>query len=196
MDVSRVVSLLPSASETLAFIGGPRLLQGRSHECDYPESIKNLPVLTSAVNQFVSSRQMHDAVTESLQNGRGLYHIHSDLLVGLQPQVVLTQSLCSVCSIDLEVVERVVARSSLDPKPKIVSLNPQCIEDVIHECEIIGAAVGLEKEGHAAAEGLRARMEAGKKLVKEMGPSKNGKVLMHECLLGHGAGCRALAHAL
>ena len=45
------------------------LLVGRSHECDYPQSIQHLPALTSAHNEFTSSAQMNDAVAMSLGEG-------------------------------------------------------------------------------------------------------------------------------
>lgn len=66
----RVISLLPSATEILCFIGGGHLLVGRSHECDYPESITDRPVLTRAINTFASSQQMHDAVSDAMSTGK------------------------------------------------------------------------------------------------------------------------------
>lgn len=68
--VRRVVSLLPSATEILCLIGAEHLLVGRSHECDWPPSIRDRPALTGAHNQFENSQQMHDAVTESLSAGK------------------------------------------------------------------------------------------------------------------------------
>ena len=41
----RVVSLLPSATETLCELGGRDLLVGRSHECDFPRGLEDVPVL-------------------------------------------------------------------------------------------------------------------------------------------------------
>jgi hypothetical protein len=58
----RVVSLLPSATEILALIGGESLLVGRSHECDYPASVKSAPILTSSSLNFESSRQIDTEV--------------------------------------------------------------------------------------------------------------------------------------
>ena len=35
-----------------------------------------------------------------------------------------TQSLCSVCSIDLVTVEKILCKAKLDPPPLIINLNP------------------------------------------------------------------------
>ncbi len=43
----RIVSLIPSATEIVAALGCTDQLVGRSHECDYPESVKTLPICTA-----------------------------------------------------------------------------------------------------------------------------------------------------
>lgn len=58
VHVPRVISLLPSATEVVAAVGGLHMLVGRSHECDYPPAVKDLPILTSANNAFESSAQV------------------------------------------------------------------------------------------------------------------------------------------
>lgn len=154
----RVVCLLPSATESLAFIGGGPLIVGRSHECDFPTSLSHLPVLTAQVHEFFSSRQMHEAVSSEMGDakGNGLYTIDEALLSRLEPDLIITQSLCSVCSIDCAVVERIVGR--MGKPPAILSLNPSSIQDVIDDLERIGVAVGMAEEGRKAAEGLRNRI--------------------------------------
>ena len=42
----RIVSLIASATEIVCALGFEDQLVGRSHECDYPESVRRLPVLT------------------------------------------------------------------------------------------------------------------------------------------------------
>ena len=42
-----VVSLIASATEIVCALGARDRLVGRSHECDFPEDVKALPVLTS-----------------------------------------------------------------------------------------------------------------------------------------------------
>ena len=42
----RVVSLIASATEIVCALGFEKALVGRSHECDFPEWVKQLPVCT------------------------------------------------------------------------------------------------------------------------------------------------------
>ena len=44
--VPRIVSLIASATEIVDALGMTAHLVGRSHECDYPEAVKALPVCT------------------------------------------------------------------------------------------------------------------------------------------------------
>ncbi len=139
----RVVSLLPSATEALCAIGGEGLLVGRSHECDHPPTVAGLPVLTAARTRFESSAQVDRDVRATLHEGAAgaasLYTLDERLLAELRPDVILTQDLCEVCSIDLRAVERVAG--GLAHKPHVVSLNPRTFEAVLDDLLTIGAAV-------------------------------------------------------
>ena len=50
----RIVSLIASATEIVAALGFEDQLVARSHECDYPESVRGLPVVTQP--RFAHSR--------------------------------------------------------------------------------------------------------------------------------------------
>lgn len=156
MPLMRVVSLLPSATETLCAIGGQRLLVGRSHECDDPPGIIDLPALTAQRTQGETSGQIDRQVRAVLADHAGsLYTLDADRLIALQPDVILVQDLCDVCSIDLNTV-RVIAQRMAVP-PRIVNLNPRSIEDVFEDVLRVGEAVGLEKEATRAVIELRGR---------------------------------------
>ena len=45
-QVSRIASLLPSATEMVCAVGAHKNLVGVSHECDYPDGVERLPILT------------------------------------------------------------------------------------------------------------------------------------------------------
>jgi hypothetical protein len=96
--------VLPAATEILCFIGGEHLLVGRSHEDNYPLSVTALPVLTGQTTTFTTAKEVDAQVSASLDAGLSLYTLDAALLRALQPDVILTQDICSVCAIDLETV--------------------------------------------------------------------------------------------
>lgn len=163
-----MVSLLPSATEVLAAIGGIEMLVGRSHECDYPTSAAHVPALTSQKITATDPREIDLAVRAELgvgggggagtSGGQSLYRLDEDLLAILKPDVILTQDLCEVCSIDLASVQRVAAK--LPSKPRIVSLNPHTVEDILDDHVRVGEALGLEGLARNCVVALRERLFA------------------------------------
>jgi len=157
----RVISLLPSATEALAALGGAHLLVARSHECDFPPGLEHLPVLTRARTSYnpaadAPSAEVDQQVRDALAAGESLYELNADALRRLHPDVILTQDLCDVCSIDLATVRRVAAE--LDPEPLVVSLNPTTVEGVLDDLITIGEAVGMRDAGAAKALELSTRL--------------------------------------
>lgn len=166
----RIVSLLPSATEALLAITGsptnPRAqLVGRSHECDFPRppELEAVPVLTAAKTHFESSAQVDQAVSAQLATGESLYSLDVEQLAALKPDVIITQDLCKVCSIDLNTVRGVVAR--MTPQPQVVSLNPTTVEAVFDDLLTIGSAIGMEAAAAAVVGGLRERMYRAEEFV-------------------------------
>ncbi len=149
----RVLSLLPSATEVLCAIGASELLVGRSHECDFPPSILDRPTLTRARALGTTSAEIDASVRTLLQSGaESLYAIDEEIIRALRPDVILTQSLCEVCSIDLKSVERLA--ESLPHKPQIISLNPMSVFDVFDDILRVGEAV----DRHALAEAAMVKL--------------------------------------
>lgn len=131
------------------------MLVGRSHECDFPSDIHDRPVLTGQITEFTSPGEVDARVSAALAEGRSLYTLDAQRLGDLKPDVILTQDLCEVCSIDLHTVRAVAA--DLDPAPEVVSLNPQSFEDVLDDVLTIGRAVNRERAAEEALVGLRER---------------------------------------
>lgn len=152
----RIVSLLPSATEILCLIGGESLLVGRSHECDFPLGLDSVPILTSQKTPAgASPADIDAAVRAQLADNSSLYTLDTALLARLKPDLILTQDLCRVCSIDLNTVRALA--SSLSPAPAILSLNPPGLEDVYDDILRIGVATGLSSQAAAAVVSLRER---------------------------------------
>lgn len=152
----RIVSLLPSATEILCLVGGQRFLVGRSHECDFPSGLDSVPILTSQrTPASASPAEIDAAVRAQLSDNSSLYTLDTTLLARLKPDLILTQDLCRVCSIDLNTIRAVV--SSLHLQPSIISLNPQGLEDVYDDILRVGQAAGLSIQAAAAVVSLRER---------------------------------------
>ncbi|MDX2017262.1 MAG: cobalamin-binding protein [Planctomycetota bacterium] len=144
----RTVSLLPSATEMVALLGGLPALVGRSHECDFPLGVESLPILTASrlahASGPIDAAEIDRQVRSQLEAG-SLYTLDEAKLTALGPELILTQDLCSVCSVDLNAVRRVAER--LTPAPRVLSLNPETIEGVLDDLWRVGEAMGLSAEG-------------------------------------------------
>src|SRR5713226_8955478 len=103
----RIVSLIASATEIVCALGFEDQLVGRSHECDYPESVRRLPVCTEPKFPTEgSSYQIDQRVKAILQEALSVYRVHGDLLRQLSPDVIVTQSHCEVCAVSVRDVEQ------------------------------------------------------------------------------------------
>ncbi|ORY39145.1 helical backbone metal receptor [Rhizoclosmatium globosum] len=154
----RIVSMLPSASEIVCLCGGESMLVGRSHEDDWPASIKSLPIVTASNTVFDSSAGVEDQVMHALDTGTGMYSVNSKTLQELQPTHIVTQDLCHVCAIDLKTVDRIA--SQISPKPELITLNPLNFQDVLADIPRVANALGLEEGGKQAMASLNARIAA------------------------------------
>src|SRR4051812_42008737 len=155
----RIVSLIASATEIVAALGLEDRLVGRSHECDYPESVKRLPVCTSPKFAVTgSSADIDRRVKETLQSGSSVYAVDARLLDGLRPDVIVTQAQCEVCAVSLRDVE--VAVAGMTSRPKIVSLNPNSLADAWEDIRAVAAACGVPDRGERLVADCRGRMRA------------------------------------
>ncbi|QLE58712.1 cobalamin-binding protein [Nostoc sp. TCL26-01] len=140
----RIVSLIPSATEILATLGLTNAIVGRSHECDYPPEIQNLPICTEArLNSNAPSSEIHNEVNNLLQSALSIYQVRTDILEQLQPTHILTQDQCDVCAVSLAEVEKAVAKLTRS-SPQIISLQPNLLQDVWQDIERVANTFGVD----------------------------------------------------
>jgi iron complex transport system substrate-binding protein len=126
----RVVSVLPSATEIVYALGHGSELVGRSAECDFPTDAQGLPVVMRprTLDSDRPSREIDRRVREARGRGESLYELDIDLLHLLAPDLLLTQDLCSVCSVTESEVAEALTRAGV--APRVVSLSPRTLGEV------------------------------------------------------------------
>src|SRR5438067_4282481 len=128
-----------------------------THECDYPDSVRDKPVLTRSVLSSVSSGAEVDRhIRELVHEGSSIYALDAPLLEALHPDLILTQELCEVCAVSYPIVERAARR--LGSSPQLVSLEPESLEDVFANIRFIGRLVGRGDTAEQVCDSLRQRV--------------------------------------
>jgi iron complex transport system substrate-binding protein len=158
--MNRIVSLIASATEIVCALGFEAQMVGRSHECDFPASIKRLPICTSPKFQVEGlSYEIDQRVKAILQEALSVYRVDAGLLESLQPTHIITQSQCEVCAVSLKDVEDAVCQLT-SSHPVIVSLEPNELADVWADILRVADALGVTERGVNVIAGLQRRMEA------------------------------------
>jgi len=163
----RVVSLIASATETVCALGCERLLVGRSHECDFPPSVRHLSVCTEPKFDISgTSAEIDRRVKDVLRDSLSVYRVFADVLDDLAPDVVLTQAHCEVCAVSLRDVEEVAAKM-LRSRPRVVSLMPNSLADVFADVQRVADAIEFPAAGRELVANMQSRMRA----VSERAPA-------------------------
>jgi iron complex transport system substrate-binding protein len=157
-DRPRVVSLLPSATEIVHFVGAGDTLVSVTHECNYPPGVETLPKLTSTPidHHSMTSAEIDAAIGEHLTDTGSIYSLDVKLLEELKPDLILTQGICDVCAVSLGIVEQ--AASRLPNAPRVLSMNPVSLDGVLDATVEVGDAVGCGVEARTKIAALRERL--------------------------------------
>ena len=156
----RIVSLIASATEIVAALGFADQLVGRSHECDFPTFVDDLPVCSSSkIDAGAPSLQIDNQVRAIVAEALSVYRVDAALLDRLAPTHIVTQTQCEVCAVSLADVERAV-RELVASQPRIVSLAPMRLADVWQDIQTVATALGAPERGTRLVDRLNARLEA------------------------------------
>jgi iron complex transport system substrate-binding protein len=156
----KICSLLPGATEVIAALGLSDALVGISHECDYPASVKNVPVMVEQTipSHGLASAEIDRQVGQLVAAGQRLYRLKEQLLRQANPDLILSQNLCHVCAVTPDQLHD--ALRSMSRQPTLLTLNPGTVHDVLDDVERIGDAAGRPAEGRRLAAQLRDRLDA------------------------------------
>ena len=158
MTQPRIVSLIASATEIVCALGFEHQLVGRSHECDFPPTVRRLPVCTSPKFEVEGlSYEIDQRVKAILQESLSVYRVDAELLERLQPTHIITQSQCEVCAVSFKDVEQAVCQFT-SSRPAIVSLEPNSLADVWTDIRRVGKALGADERAEQLIGSLQQRM--------------------------------------
>lgn len=154
----RVVSLLASGTEIVCALGFGDALAGRSHECDYPPEVLDLPQVSRpgfAVSG--SSASVDLAVKDRLRKALSIYEVDEDLLRDLAPDVLITQTQCKVCAVSPDDLARSIQDLS-EAGTQLVALEPHRLEDIWDDIRSVARALEADAAGEALIESLQERL--------------------------------------
>src|ERR1700682_704722 len=154
----RVISLLPSATEIVAALGFADHLVGRSHECDFPSGVKELPICSSTkIPVHGSSYEIDERVKEIVAVGLSVYRVDVDLLRQLRPDLILTQTQCAVCAVTPRDLEQALCTWT-GARPTMLSLEPNNLADVWNDMRHVGGALGAPQKAEDLIDSLTKRL--------------------------------------
>jgi iron complex transport system substrate-binding protein len=155
----RIASLVPSATETLFSLGLGDRIVAVTHECDWPSEAQSLPHLTrTVIPPGLAPAEIDRVVRETVGGGRPLYELDAERLAELQPDLIVTQAVCEVCAVSYDDVVAVAA--TLPSRPRVLSLDPLTLDDVLADLTRVAAAAGVPEVGEQAHAEARQRITA------------------------------------
>ena len=143
MAATKIITLIPSATEIISFLGLDSQLVGVSHECDFPEKVKSLKKLTKTdIKTNVSSYNIHLQIEKILENSLSVYKVDENSLKYLNPDVIITQDQCNVCAVNLSQVKKVTS-SYLNKEVDIISLQPKSFKNIFENIEYVAKKLNV-----------------------------------------------------
>jgi iron complex transport system substrate-binding protein len=162
----RIVSLVPSATETLFALGLGEQVAAVTHECDYPAAAVNLPKVTrDVIGPGLPPGEIDRAVRELTEQGRSIYELDGVGLRALAPDLIVTQALCSVCAVSVDDVRAIAAE--MEPVPQIVSLDPHTLGEVLGDVRTLAQATDAKDAGVSLVRDAAARIDRVKLAVRD-----------------------------
>ena len=170
MAVPRVVSLIASSTEIVSALGFADLLVARSHECDYPDEVRQLPQVTRAkLKADLPSGEIDRQVRDILRAGLSVYAVDADLLREVRPDIIITQDHCEVCAVSTRDLEA-AACEFLGPHVQIVSLHPNSLDDIWQDIQRVAEALDAAPRGLRLVSRLQQRITQVSEQAHRAGP--------------------------
>lgn len=140
-------------------LGSQDLLFGVTDQCNYPAEANNKPqVIRSAFDsESMTSFQIEEKIQELSRLQNDFFIINYDLLKIIQPDLIISQGLCDVCSPHKKEILDTI--QFLDNKPHSLVLDPHTVDDIMQNILDIAKTVGKETDGSQIKVSLTKKIE-------------------------------------
>jgi iron complex transport system substrate-binding protein len=164
--VQRIVSFLPSATEILYELGVGDQVLAVTHECNYPIDAKSKPkVIHSSFDPGkMTSHEIDNKVSDLVKTGKDIYILDEQVLKKANPDLIVAQGICEVCSPYTKEINKAV--TILNTKPEVLILDPKNLDDILQNILQIGNKVGKQKEAKELVAKLQTRINKVKNTKK------------------------------
>lgn len=160
LESLRVVSFLPSATETLYELGAASQIVGVTHECKYPPAAQRKPrvIRPSFDVGAMTGKEIDSKIVELVRSGGDIYVVDDKVLKKAKPDLIVAQGLCEVCSPFTKEIGRAV--SILGGAPDVLVLDPHDLDDILVSIMDMAEKVGKVKEGTRLVASLQKRIDS------------------------------------
>src|SRR3954447_19396889 len=154
--MTRVCSLLPSATEIVYDLGLIDSLVAVSEECKWPAEVEGKPRVTAARvdSANLASAAIDRIVRESISGGQPLYAVDAALIDELRPDILITQDLCTGCAVSSDDLA-----TACPVGAEIISLDPRNLEQVADTVTLLAKRLGVEARGEQIVTEMRSKIE-------------------------------------
>src|SRR5262245_33382242 len=157
MAEPRVISLIASATEIVCALGFEAQMVGRSHECDFPASVKSLPVCTSPKFEVEGfSYEIDQRVKAILPEALSVHRVDAEVPARLRPTHILSHPHSEVCAVSLKDLEQAVCQFTCS-RPIVISLESNALADVWSDIRRVATALNAPERGEELIARLRRR---------------------------------------
>src|SRR3546814_9847288 len=96
----RIFFLVPGGADSVAPLGLAERLVGRSHACDFPVEVAQLPAMTRPrIDPARPSRGLHRDMRKLIERALSVFEVDAERLRAARPDIILTQHQCEACAV-------------------------------------------------------------------------------------------------
>ncbi len=140
-------------------------MAGVTHECDHPiEACEREHVTRDLLPAGLSAGEIDAAVRERTERGESIYALDEERLRAIEPDLIVTQQLCTVCAVSHDDVTAVAA--TFPRPPRVIALDPRTFGETLADVRTIAQATGARDAALDLIARISGRVDAVRSAVR------------------------------